>query len=191
MPPKIDKRPVNVIKDLTVAVGKLTGDLNAKTVREIVKDGKLRTQKMEQFDSFTQISKLQESLLTSQTEAKLSTSCVNTQYKLLQRLFILRVRESREIINRLKMENSELKVSTERQMNELISKLRVKEEKIEQLETHLTSLHFQLERVVLEMADKFQSLLEKDHDSWIKDVDIFHEESVKIMRRTDLGFAYL
>ncbi|KAM7543265.1 hypothetical protein Aperf_G00000012015 [Anoplocephala perfoliata] len=121
-------------------------------------------------------------------EAKLATSCVNTQYKLLQRLFLLRVHEFKEAITKLRNENLELKSEYKRMLqmkNELIAE---KDEKINRLETHAQSLHFQLERVVLEMVEKLGSRLDQDRIEWEKMAYDIHQAPIEIMRK--LGFSH-
>ncbi len=191
MPPKPLKNPKEVnprerVIILHEQVGALTNRLNACSVREIVNNGIQKKLLSEKNADQKKLANMEENLMLNEIEAKLATSCVNTQYKLLQRLFILRLRESKETIANLRNENLDLKAQSETEIGARDRQIAEKDEQIRLLETHLNSLHFQLERVVLEMAEKFEKRIEEDRLSWEKEADQFHVQATKMLKKFDL-----
>nr|VZI27745.1 unnamed protein product [Spirometra erinaceieuropaei] len=196
MPPKkqkekAEKRPEELVRELTHKLGMMQAKLDTVSLREVVNNSVRKKLTDENIQASRRVAEMRENLEMNQVEAKLATSCVNTQYKLLQRLFILRVRESREIITRLKKEHSAVKALLEYQIATKEKELAEKTATIEKLEKHLNSLHFQLERVVLEMVDKIEKGLEADRNRWTYEADHFHEESKMIMKKCGFGKEFL
>ncbi|VDL91778.1 unnamed protein product [Schistocephalus solidus] len=196
MPPKKqkekpEKRPEELVRELTHKLGMMQAKLDTVSLRELVNNSVRKKLTDENIQASRRVAEMRENLEMNQLEAKLATSCVNTQYKLLQRLFILRVRESREIITRLKKEHSAVKSLLEYQIASKDRELAEKTATIDKLEKHLNSLHFQLERVVLEMVDKMENALEMDRKQWKDEADRFYEESKMIMKKCGFGKDFI
>lgn len=188
---KREKRPEDIIQDLTVALGATTGKLNALTLREAINRNVRNRLRAEKHETKKMIGQLRENVEVNTMEAKVATACVNTQYKLLQRLFILRVHESKESIARIKKENADVKADAGRAIAVRDRMLQDKDEQITKLEAHLQSLHFQLERVVLEMVEKMEKMLEDDRLEWETEANHFHDTSVKIMQKLGYTTSYI
>ncbi|VDK72284.1 unnamed protein product [Dibothriocephalus latus] len=196
MPPKKqkekpEKRPEELVRELTHTLGMMQAKLDTVSLRELVNTSVRKKMTDENIQASRRVAEMRENLEMNKVESKLATSCVNTQYKLLQRLFILRVRESREIITRLKKEHSEVKALLEFQIASKDQELAEKNATIDKLEKHLNSLHFQLERVVLEMVDKMEKGLEADRSTWEDDADYFYTHSKNIMKKLGYGREFL
>lgn len=187
----LNKKAPNVEKEskaLTMEIGSLTTQLNNLKLHTAFESTEKSNLKAEKEKIGRYIRHLNAEIALDKEEAKLATSCVNTQYKLLQRLFLLRVHEFKEAIAKLRNENLELKAEYNRMVqtkNELIAE---KDEKINRLEIHVQSLHFQLEKVVLEMVEKLESRLDQDRIEWEKLAHDIHDSPIEIMRR--LGFSH-
>ncbi len=95
------------------------------------------------------------------------------------------------MIARLRKENFDLKADANRMSEIKDGQLRDKDEQIAKLEAHLQSLHFQLERVVLEMVDKMEQRLEDDRKEWESEADLFHEASFRILQNLGYGTAFI
>ena len=192
MPPKKKKeaKQEDIVHDPWEEIGPLTAKLNGLQLRSALSTTELSNLKADKIEAKRLIQRLQDHIALNRNEAKLATACVNTQYKLLQRLFMLRVHESKEAIARLRKENFDLKEECNRitaTKDKIISE---KDEQIAKLESHLQSLHFQLERVVLEMVEKLESRLDKDRLEWEKQAYDIHESSVKTMQKMGYGTTF-
>ncbi|VDD76683.1 unnamed protein product [Mesocestoides corti] len=188
---KKDLRTDSATQDLAKELGIAINQINGLTLREAVSTALISNLKADKVEAKRVIQQLRENITVNTTEAKLATACVNAQYKLLQRLFILRVHESKETIAKLKKENFDLKAESNRIIKAKNDLLKEKDEQISKLEAHLQSLHFQLEQVVLDMAEKMEKGLEEDRLNWEKEADSFHESSVRILQKLGYGMAYL
>lgn len=172
-------------------IGALNTKLGGLKLRTVLCKTELANLKADKHESKRIIKRLQDHVSLNKNEAKLATACVNTQYKLLQRLFMLRVHESKEAIARLRKENFDLKEECDRLIAAKDKVISEKDEQINKLESHLQSLHFQLERVVLEMVEKLESRLEQDRVEWEKQAYDIHESSVKTMQKMGYGTTFM
>ncbi|VEL20185.1 unnamed protein product [Protopolystoma xenopodis] len=124
-------------------------------------------------------------------EAKLATSCINTQYKVLQRMYILRVREAEEEVVKLKRKFESM---SELARNEVATRDRLiteKDAKIEQLQAHMNSLHYQLEHVVYKMVERLEVRLQEDWTVWAENAKDYHNNAKKILMDLGIGLSFI
>ncbi|KAL5969843.1 hypothetical protein TSMEX_002456 [Taenia solium] len=192
MPPKKkDNKYDNIVLSLSHEVGAMQAKMNGLKLRAAMDAIVKKNLKADKYETKRLIHQLREHITLNKNEAKLATACVNTQYKLLQRLFMLRIHESKEAIARLRRENFDLKTEYNKAISAKDELINEKDEQIAKLESHLQSLHFQLERVVLEMAEKLETRLEEDRLEWEKEAHTFHEFSVKILQKLGYGTTFM
>ncbi|EUB60426.1 hypothetical protein EGR_04808 [Echinococcus granulosus] len=161
-PKKKENKNDNIVPSLSNEAGSIQAKMNGLKLRAAIDTTVKKNLKADKYEARRLIRRLRERIVLNQNEAKLATACVNTQYKLLQRLFMLRVHESKEAIARLRKENCDLKAERDKVISAKDELINEKDEQIAKLESHLQSLHFQLERVVLEMVEKLENRLEED-----------------------------
>ncbi|VDM18662.1 unnamed protein product [Hydatigera taeniaeformis] len=181
----------NIAVSLSNEVSSMQAKMNGLKLQALIDTTVKSNLKADKHESKRLIHQLKEHITLNKNEAKLATACVNTQYKLLQRLFMLRIHESKEVIARLRRENFDLKAEYNKVISAKDELINEKDEQIAKLESHLQSLHFQLERVVLEMAEKLETRLEKDRLVWEKEAYAFHESSVKILQKLGYGTTFM
>ncbi|KAA0184459.1 hypothetical protein FBUS_00585 [Fasciolopsis buskii] len=115
-----------------------------------------------------------DALTALEWDAKLSTSCVHTQYKILQRLFLLRVNESRDTLMRLTRELHAVRAESKEAISLRDRQLAERDAHIEQLEAHLKSMHYQMSGVFFDLLNRLEMSLDETMAEAKETADQFH-----------------
>ncbi|THD25761.1 hypothetical protein FGIG_05810 [Fasciola gigantica] len=127
-----------------------------------------------------------DALTALELDAKLSTSCVHTQYKMLQRLFLLRINESRDTLLRLTRELHAVRAESKEAISLRDRQLAERDARIEQLETHLKSMHYQMSGVFFDLLSRLEMSLEETMTEAKQSADQFHIKAKRDLLRFGL-----
>ncbi|VDP94703.1 unnamed protein product [Echinostoma caproni] len=132
-----------------------------------------------------------DTLAALELDAKFSTSCVHTQYKMLQRLFLLRINESRDTLTRLTRELQTVRAESKEAISIRDRQLAERDARIEQLETHLKSMHYQMSGVFFDLLSRLEVSVTESMTTAKQSADKFHKQAKRELLNLGLDMSLI